>query len=40
MTNDFNMKHMFVHPSALRLGCFYNLKGERIHSRLSHHSKY
>lgn len=32
MTNDFNVKHMFVHPSALRLGCFYNKKGERIYS--------
>lgn len=30
MTNDFKIKHMIMYTSALRLGCFYNLKGERI----------
>ena len=40
ITNDFSVKHILTYPSALRLGCFYNLKGERNYSLLSHHSKY
>lgn len=31
ITNDFKIRHRLLYTSALRLGCFYNMKGERIY---------